>query len=512
MNPRARTILLMVAAFLAVAILSSRNNTEQAASSFASTPVPAVKQPIPQVLESKLNPTRETATKRAELPTVPISILDSENLEDFAAPLRHVKTTSKKDFVNFPFYETNGARVYFNPGVVLLKKSGSKEVLALRTEQGSEQPAVAKLQARSDVEFAELDTIQTRQFTPSDANLNYQWHHQVIDSFGAWEKGLGNHNVTVAIVDTPFQMNHPDLIDNVDFGWDVTDQMPILTASGDDHATMSAGMTAATINNGLGVAGAANCRIIPIGINGATSEMYQAVIWAADHGVRVVNISWTGGGDDVLETAGQYLEEHAQGVLVMPGLNGAGRLNITNQPHIICVSMTDLADNLRSVSGPHIDFAAPGWDIYSTTTNSSYTTASGTSFASPLFSGVVAMVMTINPALTATQVIEALKNSADDKGNPGWDESYGWGRVNYRAAVNEAVKSLPVLSLKTRSDGIEIAVQAAFPASLTLERCGVLNSDWAPLAHFNSTNNLTIFSDQLGLSSAFYRVRAEAVR
>jgi subtilisin family serine protease len=456
------------------------------------------------------------AAPRRELPIVSFRVLDSEKLENFAVPLEQANTRWKENFANqnFSSYETNGTFVHFNPGIILLKRSGETHVSAIRTEEGAEHLAIAALQRRGDIEFAELDTIQTRQFTPNDGNLAFQWHHQVIHSFDAWEHGFGSHAVTVAIVDTPFQMNHPDLIDNVGVGWDVTDEMPILTSSGDAHSTASAGMAAAAINNGLGIAGAANCRIIPIGINGATSEMYQAVIWAADHGVRVVNISWTGGGDDVLEAAGKYLEEHAQGLLVMPGLNGVGRLDIVNQPHVICVSMTDAADNLRSCSGPHIDFAAPGWEVFTTTINSSYANVSGTSFASPLFSGIAAMLMNINPALTGAQVVETLKQSADDEGNPGWDESFGWGRVNYRAAVDNALKTLPrILELTHDEQQVEIAVQTAFPSFLTLERNDQLaSSTWEPVAQLNSSNNLTSFSDQAGRTTAFYRVRAEAAR
>jgi subtilisin family serine protease len=451
---------------------------------------------------------------RAEVPSVSMAVLDSEKLENICAPLRLVRTHAKENLAqnHLGFYEENGARVYFNPGIVLLKAAGSSEISAVRTAEGSERAAALALRQRKDVEFAEFDTIQTRQFTPSDANLPFQWHHQVIQSFDAWEYGLGSHDVTVAIVDTPFQMNHPDLIENVGPGWDVSDELPILTSSGDAHSTASAGMAAATINNGLGVAGAANCRIIPIGINGATSEMYQAVVWAADHGVRVVNISWTGGADDVLEAAGKYLEDHAQGLLVMPGLNGVGRLNLVNQPHVICVSMTDAADNVRSLSGPHIDFAAPGWEIYSTTTNSSYANASGTSFAAPLFSGIAAMMLSINRALTAAQVIETLKSTADEKGNPGWDESYGWGRVNYRAAIVQTVKTLPrVLKLTYDPHGAEITAQTMFPTFLALERNDFLpGSKWLEVAQVNSTSNLTILTDQPVSRAVFYRVRAES--
>ena len=122
------------------------------------------------------------------------------------------------------------------------------------------------------------------------------------------------------------------------------------------------------------------------------------------------------------------------------------------------------------------------------------------------------MVMTINPALTVAQVVETLKSGADDKGNPGWDESFGWGRVNYRKAVSETLKTLPrVLKLTQYSQRLEIAVQTMYPAFLTLERNGqLLPTNWEPVAQSNSTSNLTLFNDQTDAAAAFYRVRAEA--
>lgn len=470
-----------------------------------------------------LKKTEATVTKRSasgrsfdELPIVGLHTLQSVDVESISVPLRSAGSVSRKSLSRSSVFEAELAKgdetqPELNPGIVLLRKRGGKEVLALRTAPGEERAAAERLMRRGDIEFASVDTIQSRQFTPTDANLNFQWHHSIVDSFGAWEHGLGNRQVTVAIVDTPFQMNHPDLIDNVEAGWDVTDEMPILTSAGDAHSTASAGMAAAVINNGLGVAGAANSRIVPVGITGATSEMYQAVLWAADRNIRVVNISWTGADEPVLQAAGEYLEGHAQGVLVMPGLNNTGQAGFENHPHIICVSMTDAADNARSLSGPHIDFAAPGWDVFTTTTNSMYAVARGTSFAAPFFSGVAAMVMSINPALTAAAVVEVMQTTADDRGNSGWDESYGWGRVNFRAAVEKTVTTLPrITGISVQSGQIEIAVETKYPARLVLEQKVLeLTSAWTGVSEATSSTSPTVFEVSANHGGVIYRVRAE---
>ena len=346
-----------------------------------------------------------------------------------------------------------GAR-RFHAEVVLVKFQEGKHVAALRVESGVEMEAVRVLRSRRDVEFAELDFVQERQFSANDPMITNQWHHGVIGSFAAWGYSQGEPSVRVAIVDTPFQMDHPDLAAQTDAGWDVVSGTEITAgselAAGIEHSTMSAGMTAAAIENGVGTAGASNCRILPINIDGSISEMYEAVVWAADHGVRVVNISWTGANSETLNAAGAYLKEKARGVLVMPGVNGSGYLDYVNQPNIYCVSMTDAADNLRSRFGNHIDFAAPGWEIFSTTTNSGYGFGTGTSFSAPLFSGVVAALMSINPLLDGDAAIELLKSTAVDLGAAGWDLFFGHGRIDFGAAAAAADGTRP------RITGLEV--------------------------------------------------------
>ncbi|HEX3720945.1 MAG TPA: S8 family serine peptidase [Verrucomicrobiae bacterium] len=328
----------------------------------------------------------------------------------------------------------------FNPECVLVKFRGRKHVDALRVEAMRESEAVRELEHRSDVEFAELDIFESPQFVPDDPQITNQWHHKVIGSYRAWDYGLGRPSVRIAIVDKPFQTDHPDLAANTVPGWDIVANAPIKPGPGNWHATMCAGMAAAVINNGKGVAGAGNCAILPISINGAISEMYNATVWAADHGARVVNISWTGANTATLEAAGRYLKTKARGILAMPAGDGKGRLNWTNQPDVYCISMTDAADNLQSHFGPHVDFAAPGYKIYSTATGGGYAYGSGASYSSPLFCGVVAVLFSINPALGPDDAIDILKRTSVQLGQRPWNEYYGWGRIDFAAAAAAAAK------------------------------------------------------------------------
>ena len=399
----------------------------------------------------------------------------------------------------------------FNPEVLLIKFRNAQHVSALRVEALREWDALRELRKRKDVEFAELDLLQERQFAPNDPLVSSQWHHSVIGSFEAWRYSLGNEPVRMAIVDTPFQMNHPDLAAQTDAGWDVVEGVPIVAADGIDHSTLTAGMAAAVIGNGIGIAGASNCRILPMNINGAISEMYEATIWAADHWVRVVNISWTGGDSATLNAAGAYLKEKARGVLAMSGVNGAGFLDYTNQPNIYCISMTDAADNPRSRFGNHIDFSAPGFEIFSTTTNSNYGYASGTSYSTPLFCGVVAALFSINPALTPDEVIDLLKRTAVDLGSPGWDQFHGFGRIDFAQAAAAANASrLAVTSFQVNNSAAFLTLTNATGLDLVLWKRATLDGAWEEVTNASITTNAGVLTiaDQnaLGEKTTFYRV------
>lgn len=447
--------------------------------------------------------------------TVAFSELALPGLTNSVIPLPEANTLAHMNYQDRRFGRlqmTNGDIALFNPEVILVKFRSHKYVDALRVEPLREWDAVQSLRKRGDVQFAELDTFQRRSFVPDDPLLSDQWHHSLIGSFQAWNFSLGAASVKIAIVDTPFQMNHPDLAGNTVSGWDVDANGPVDSSPGIVHSTMCAGMAAAVVNNGIGVAGAANCEVLPININGTISDMYDATIWAANNGVRVVNISWSGANSDTLEAAGYYLKTNTAGILVMSAIDGAGYLNWTNQPDIYCISMTDAADNFEeTMYGPYIDFAAPGYEIYSTTTGSGYGTGSGTSYAAPLFAGVAAWLFGINPTLSPDQVINILKNTAVNPDGPGWNQYFGWGRIDFGAAAAVAVNTLPIISSIQESNN-QATVWLNFSPGLTYNlwrTTQLVPANWQMITNAGVQTNSTQISltDQSPLeTSAFYRV------
>jgi subtilisin family serine protease len=462
---------------------------------------------------SRASPVKQQGRR---IPSVTLfSKLSNRELASDVVPLPEADTLAGRNFFEGRFgrMETESGARLFNREIILVKFRDARHVGALRVEPLRELEALRAVRERSDVEFAELDSFERRQFNPDDPLLPSQWHHEVIGSFAAWGYSLGEPFVRMAIVDTPFQMDHPDLAAHTETGWDVVDGVPVTSASGIDHSTLCAGVAAAIIDNQIGVAGASNSRILPININGAISEMYDAVIWAADHGVRVVNISWTGADSDTLNLAGAYLKATARGVLAMSGVNGSGFLDYTNQPDIYCISMTDAADNLRSRFGNHIDFAAPGWEIFSTKSGSSYGYATGTSYSTPLFCGVVATLFSINPTLSPDEAIQLLKTTAVDFGSPGWDQFYGNGRINFAAAAAAADASRPVIASVQMNDGAAtITVTNRSALSLVLWKTPAVGAAaWSIVTNSIVSTNAAVFTltdPTPGMAKNFYRVEA----
>ncbi len=425
------------------------------------------------------------------------------------------KTISIPDFLA---QKRNKKRVSSVSGVELLVKFKSLErVRVLEVVPSDEASALALLKRRADVEFVEKNRRLKRQFTPSDPLLGDQWQHDKIQSRKAWDLGKGSHAVTVAIVDYPFKLDHPDLAANAVPGWDVVNEVPIYSGS-DGHATFSAGMAAGVVDNGIGIAGAGNCSVLPINVIGYIADMDAAIRWAADHGVRVVNLSWEGADSPVLNDAAEYLREEADGIVVMSGVNGSGFLEYTNQPYIVAVSMTDSADTLRSKYGDHIDFSAPGLNVKSTSA-SAYDVGSGTSFSAPLVSGVLATLFSINPSLTAEQALSVLRQTAVDLGDSGWDQKFGWGRIDFYSAAWLAAAhgtSPPMLTNLVAGTGAGITVSTEFHPGLVYSLFGkdsLESANWHAVDAVAQTNNgMLIYDVELeSATQAFYRVMGAVV-
>jgi thermitase len=297
-----------------------------------------------------------------------------------------------------------------------------------------------------EVEFAELDYI----FYPAGMEINdplytSQWHLQAISCPAAWEVTTGSAEVTLAVCDTGVDSSHPELSGRLVPGWNVVDSNSD-TSPVNPHGTLVAGVAAAATNNALGVASPNfNCRIMPVRVSSSTdgatalSSIAAGVVWAADHGARVVNVGYAAGNTEAMREAGKYLHSKA-GVLMMPAGNDGFFLSDIDSPFVFMTGSTGATDTLASFSncGAFVDLSAPGVRIWSTAPGSNYVAATGSSFSSPLVASVAALMLAVNPGLDPARIDTLLKIAADDLGPEGWDIGYGWGRLNAARAVKLA--------------------------------------------------------------------------
>ncbi len=293
------------------------------------------------------------------------------------------------------------------------------------------------------VEFAEPDyLIFPAGLTPNDPLYNSEWHLAAINASSAWGITTGSSQIILAVCDTGIDATQPDLAGQLVPGWNVVDNNNN-TSPVHPHGTWVAGAAAAASNNGVGVAAPAmNCRLMPLRITSrsdgaaATSDIVAATLWAADHGARVINVSYAGYGSSAISDAAEYARSK-NCLFVMAAGNDAGYVPNNEDASITAVSASTPGDGLAGFTstGPYIDLAAPGSGIWTTDLQGSYTSVNGTSFSAPLVAGTAALILSAYPQLTAAQVEALLKVSADDRGAAGYDTGYGFGRLNAGRAL-----------------------------------------------------------------------------
>ena len=306
-----------------------------------------------------------------------------------------------------------------------------------------------------------------------------------IDAPEAWEIHTGRPGtVTLAIIDSGVGP-HPDLDDRMVPGANMQeptrcdggpfDGLPCfsdedcsgfvcspsrLTIDENGHGTQVAGVAAATGNNGIGIAGVtwgANImpiRVVDAGGGGEPVHAFSGLVWAVDHGAQVCNLSLQYFGITVPDTemfqaAVDYA--HANNVLVVAAAGNAGVLGVPvpgSLTHILTVSATNDLDIFVAGLGfgPEVDVSAPGETIYSTLPPDIYGYNSGTSFSSPHVAGLAALIKSYAFYLTNDEIADIIKSTADDKGDVGRDDLYGYGRINAGAALAAVVPSIAIVA------------------------------------------------------------------
>ena len=328
------------------------------------------------------------------------------------------------------------------------------------------------------------------------------------DKKSAWAKaGSDLKPVTVAVVDTGLDWYHPDFaqeslwrnakevpdngtdddgngyIDDV-IGWNFIDNNN-KPWDHDGHGTFVTGVIAAKSNNGVGIAGinpAARIMVLKaldaFG-KGYASMVAEAITYAADNGARVINLSL---GGRKLTKVEQLAVDHARakGALLVVAAGNAAVEETDYSPGgldgVITVTATDRRDRRAGFSnwGPHIDIAAPGVDVLSLRARNTdllsyirgvkyelgkgilgkdraYYRASGTSFATPIVSGTLSLILSKSPGLSGEAARRMVLNSARDIETPGIDNYTGYGLLDAAAALS----AKPDYFIESRIAGVQ---------------------------------------------------------
>lgn len=333
-------------------------------------------------------------------------------------------------------------------------------------------------------------SIKAGEAKPNDTFYGLQWNAPLIEANKAWVLTTGSHNITVAVIDSGVDPNHPDLKDNllplIDI-WNESGETDIYTygsiennyggKDGNGHGTHVTGIIGAIINNSRGVAGiAGNVMILPIKAanfegNTSASVITKSIIRAVDKGVQVINLSIGGP-----KSEGTQALKDAVNLALSKGIvfvsatgnesNRAG--NFIEQvtvpaayPGVIAVSAVTKYKKVANYSngGPETEIAAPGggaksgegekiystWPTYKTFEGyhagitGPYALLSGTSMACPHVSAVAALILNKEPNLTGQQVRVRILSTVEDIESKGFDYSTGFGLLNaYKALVSDS--------------------------------------------------------------------------
>lgn len=319
------------------------------------------------------------------------------------------------------------------------------------------------------------------QFDPSSKDSIF-WNLNSINAVDAWDFSRCCGEVSVAVLDSGIDFNHPDLKMNIDreHAWDVVSNKPLI---GDllGHGTEVAGVVSARNYNKRGSDGVSyNAKIVPINIATKVLVDPEKDIWRVESdfavmakginrvinesgidNLKVVNISYTGFKapvDGALQDAIDNAYIHGVHVVCSAGNSGKEQRSYpSDMDHVISVSGVSRNDDAarwqKSTYGSGKDISAPAENILVPLPNGRYASSDGTSFAAPMVSGALALMYAANPNLTVIDAEHALFSSATDIGPHGFDKEFGWGRLNAGAAVRSVVETegrIPIFSGELR--------------------------------------------------------------
>lgn len=387
----------------------------------------------------------------------------------------------------------------------------AKKIYRLRLNDADPRSLEQKLKDSGLFEVVQVNHlgVLNRDNTPDDGNLAAQWYLRQVDAFNAWDISTGGYSpngdtIVIAVVDEGFDINHLDLnffknlreisgngidddgngyIDDY-HGWNAYNNNGVISSA--SHGSMVAGIAGAIGNNREGIAGINwDIRVMPVlGLSSDEATVVKAYSYVyemrslynrsqGDSGAYVVVCNSSFGIDranaaDYPLWCGMYESMGELGILnVAATANWNQNVDIegdvpTTCPseYLIAVTSTDRNDLLSSSPGAgfglqNIDIGAPGVSVFSTTTNSNYTSKSGTSYAAPMVSGTIALMHSAlctelsdlaisNPDSLALVLREYLLVDGVDRFTHLSDKLASGGRLNLQKALSAVKNCYPV--------------------------------------------------------------------
>ena len=285
----------------------------------------------------------------------------------------------------------------------------------------------------------------------SDPYRREQWAMDAVRAEHVWPRSTGE-GVVIAVLDTGVDAHHPDLQGRVSPGAAFPRDGRPGTSPVNAHGTHVAGIAVATADNGTGIAGVApKATVLPVRVfdeagRAEVASLVDGIVYATDQGADVINMSYTTDeSSDAERIALQYAR--GKGVTLVAAAGNFGQSMPPDAPiypaaydGVIGVSNEgpDGRTNPITNKGTFVDVSAPGTDILSTVPGTGYDRMTGTSMATPVVSGVAALLLSAEPRLTPDQVEQALTSTAVDMDAPGYDTSSGFGRVSSPEALDKS--------------------------------------------------------------------------
>jgi serine protease len=345
-----------------------------------------------------------------------------------------------------------------------------------RVAPGSEREVARRAASRPDVEYAEPDRIVRLKMIPNDLlYLSYQWNLPKVNAPEAWEITTGDPSVTVAVIDSGFDVAHPDRPASLRLGCDYVvwgsigyaGACPPVSSDPNGHGTHVGGIVAARQNNALGISGLAPgvtlLAIRTADADGASylSDVSAAIREATDAGARVINLS-LGGTSSTRDQQSAVDYAIGRGVVVVAAAgNEYQEGNPTSYPAaypgVIAVASASDTDQHSAFSntGPHVSIAAPGgsangssdsdirhWIISLYPTDRGlYQLVNGTSQATPHVAAALGLMFSARPSLSGADATSLIKSTARPLGGAVPNATFGYGYLDAGAAVGAARQS-----------------------------------------------------------------------